>query len=78
MVRFAACCNDSFILHFDNFDRRSDVCFSTVWCVLFHIHKFLLSYEDIEKVYDSIEALMSDKIYNGKSLSEIAPLLTLL
>ena len=50
----------------------------TIFINPFHIHKFLFSYEDIEKVYDSIEALMSDKIYNGKSLSEIAPLLTLL
>ncbi|MFR3812276.1 MAG: hypothetical protein ACLTXT_07525, partial [Ruminococcus callidus] len=50
----------------------------TIFINPFHIHKFLLSYEDIEKVYDSIGALMTDKIYNGKSLSEIAPLLTLL
>lgn len=32
----------------------------TIFINPFHIHKFLLSYEDIEKVYDSIEALMSD------------------
>ncbi len=36
------------------------------------VNKFLLSYEEIEKTYTSIDELMSDKIYDGKSLSEIA------
>lgn len=40
--------------------------------------KFEFSYEDIDKTYNSIDELMSDKIFNGKSLSEIAPELTLI
>ena len=39
--------------------------------------KFIFSYKDIDKTYTSIESLMSDKIYNGKSLTEIAPQITL-
>lgn len=50
----------------------------TIFINPFHIHKFLLSYENIEKTYASIEELMNDKIYSGKSLSEIVPLLTFL
>lgn len=42
------------------------------------IHKFIFSYENIDKTYNSIEALMEDKIFNGKSLSEIAPMLTVI
>lgn len=40
--------------------------------------KFEFSYKDINKTYNSIDELMPDKIFNGKSLSEIAPLLTLI
>ncbi len=42
------------------------------------INKFIFSYEDIDKTYSSIDELMEDKIFNGKSLSEIAPMLTLM
>lgn len=41
------------------------------------VNKFIFSYADIDKIYNSIDELMEDKIYGGKSLSEIAPLLTL-
>lgn len=40
--------------------------------------KFIFSHEDIDKTYNSIDELMEDKIFNGKSLSEIAPVLALI
>lgn len=40
--------------------------------------KFEFSYENIDKTYKSIDELMSDRIFNGKSLAEIAPQLSLL
>lgn len=42
------------------------------------ITEFIFSYDDIDKTYTSIDELMNDKIYDGKTLSEIAPVLTLL
>ncbi len=39
--------------------------------------EFIFSYKDIDKTYSSIESLMSDRIYDGKSLTEIAPELSL-
>ncbi|MBQ6938165.1 MAG: hypothetical protein IJN36_06590 [Clostridia bacterium] len=39
-------------------------------------NKFELEYKDICKTYNSIDDLLSDKIYGGKSLSEIASLIT--
>ncbi|MGN0592028.1 MAG: hypothetical protein ACI4JQ_02135 [Ruminococcus sp.] len=39
-------------------------------------HKFIFSYENIDKTYNSIDELMGDKIFDGKSLSEIAPMLS--
>ena len=39
--------------------------------------KIIFSYKDIDKTYTNINDLMSDKIYNGKSLTEIAPKITL-
>ena len=39
--------------------------------------EFIFSYKDIDKTYTSIDALMSDKIYDGKTLSDISPELTL-
>lgn len=39
--------------------------------------EFVFSYKDIDKTYSSIESLMSDRIYDGKSLTEIAPELSL-
>lgn len=41
-------------------------------------NKFIFSYKNIDKTYTSIDELMSDKIYNGKSLTEIAPEVELL
>lgn len=41
-------------------------------------NKFIFSYNDIDKIYTSIDELMSDKIYDGKSLTDIAPEITLL
>lgn len=41
-------------------------------------NKFIFSYKDVDKTYTSIDELMSDKIYDGKSLTEIAPEITLL
>ena len=40
------------------------------------VHKFIFSYDNIDKTYRSINELMEDRIYDGKSLSDIAPLLT--
>ncbi len=37
------------------------------------IHKFELGYKDIVKTYADIDELMNDKIFDGKSLTEIAP-----
>ncbi|MEE1397588.1 hypothetical protein [Ruminococcus sp.] len=48
----------------------------TIFINPYNVHKFLLSYEDVEKIYTSIDELMEDKIYDGKSLSEIASMLT--
>jgi hypothetical protein len=42
------------------------------------INRFIFSYEDIDTTYTSIDELMEDKIFNGRSLSEIAPMLTLI
>lgn len=50
----------------------------TIFINPYNVHKFLLSYENVEKIYTSIEELMADKIYDGKSLSEIASSLTLM
>lgn len=41
-------------------------------------NKFIFSYKDIDKTYTSIDELMSDKIYDGKSLTEIASEVNLL
>ena len=41
-------------------------------------NKFIFGYEDIDKIYTDIDELMSDKIYDGKSLTDIAPEITLL
>ncbi len=41
-------------------------------------NKFIFSYKDIDKTYTNIDDLMSDKIYDGKSLTEIASKVTLL
>ena len=38
-------------------------------------HKFELGYADITKTYFSIDDLMSDPIFEGKTLTEIAPML---
>ena len=35
-------------------------------------HKFEVGYGDICRVYNNIDMLMVDKIYNGKSLNEIS------
>lgn len=35
-------------------------------------NKFIFSYKDVDKTYTNIDELMSDKIYDGKSLTEIA------
>ena len=43
-----------------------------------NMHEFIFSYDDIDKTYNSIDELMEDKIYDGKSLSDIAHLLTLM
>ncbi len=42
----------------------------------FNENKFELSYDDISKTYDNIDDLMSDRIFDGKTLTEIAPQLT--
>ncbi len=39
-------------------------------------NKFELGYKDIAKTYNNIDDLLSDKIYDGKSLLDIAPLIT--
>ena len=39
--------------------------------------EFIFSYKDIDKTYTSIEDLMSDKIFDGKTLSDIASEVTL-
>ncbi len=44
----------------------------------FNENKFELSYDDISKTYDNIDDLMSDRIFDGKTLTEIAPQLTAL
>lgn len=44
----------------------------------FNENKFEMSYEDISKTYDNIEDLMTDRIFDGKTLAEIAPQLTVL
>ena len=44
----------------------------------FNENKFELSYDDISKTYDNIDELMSDRIFDGKTLTEIAPQLTAL
>lgn len=41
-------------------------------------NKFIFSYNDIDKIYTNIDELMSDKIYDGKSLTDLAPEITLL
>lgn len=35
--------------------------------------KFELGYKDLYKTYTSIEQLLNDKIFEGKSLTDIAP-----
>lgn len=49
-------------------DYHGDVIFVNPW----NDNKFEFGYKDIDKTYTSIDELMSDKIYNGKSLTEIA------
>ena len=44
----------------------------------FNENKFELSYDDISKTYDNIDDLMTDRIFDGKTLIEIAPQLTAL
>lgn len=44
----------------------------------FNENKFELSYDDISKTYDNIDDLMTDRIFDGKTLTEIAPQLTAL
>ena len=34
--------------------------------------QFIFGYMDINKTYSSIDELMNDKVFNGKSLTEIA------
>ncbi len=41
-------------------------------------NEFVFSYDDIDKTYTSIDDLMSDKIYDGKSLKDIAQEVTLM
>lgn len=35
-------------------------------------HEFDLSYDDITKTYTSVDELMNDKIFDGKSLEDIS------
>lgn len=44
----------------------------------FNENKIELSYDDISKTYDNIDDLMTDRIFDGKTLTEIAPQLTAL
>ncbi len=39
-------------------------------------NKFIFSYDNIDKTYTDIDSLMTDKIYDGQSLVDIAPLLS--
>lgn len=55
-------------------DYHGDVIFVNPW----NDNKFDFGYKDIDKIYTSIDELMSDKIYDGKSLTEIAPEIKLL
>ena len=51
---------------------KSDEIFINPWSK----KKFEVGYKDIFKTYDNIDSLMNDKIFDGKSLAEIAPNVT--
>lgn len=57
-------------------DFTDDVVFSyhgKTGCINpWNVHKFEVGFGSIRKDYDSIEALMSDPIYDGFSLNQIA------
>ena len=58
---------DDVILNF-----RSEEIFINPW----NENKYELEYKDIYKIYTSIDDLLQDKIYGGKSLIEIAAEIT--
>ncbi|MDO5558121.1 MAG: hypothetical protein Q4F95_00830 [Oscillospiraceae bacterium] len=64
----ASCLNDVIM------EYHGDTIFVNPW----NDNKFEFAYKDIDKTYTSIEDLMSDKIYDGKSLKEIAAEVTLM
>lgn len=55
------------------FDYDGEMGFINPW----NANKFELSYGEVDKTYDDINALMSDPIYHGASLNEIADKITL-
>ncbi len=59
------------ILAFTNdviLNYNSDEIFINPW----NDNKFELGYKDLNKTYSSIDDLLQDKIFDGKSLTEIA------
>lgn len=48
--------------------------YNGVHCLInpYNHHKFYMGYKDIDKYYTDIDDLMSDPVFEGKSLNEIA------
>lgn len=57
-----------------SFTQDIEFYYNDVHCLInpYNAHKFYMGYKDIDKYYTDIDELMSDPIFDGKPLRDIA------